>query len=106
MFDVDRAVQQILEGNSILGVLGNSYIKLVNEKFKDGDTPKSLDDNATYEIIKVGFADNKDSDMGSMCGADAKLVLKNCRYEEMVPGDGMWFKRGVHTYGYSVKKKD
>jgi len=73
--------------------------------FKDGDTPKAIDDNETYEVIKVSLDDNKDANMGFMSGKDAKSILKDCKYEEMVPGDGMWYKRGVSTYGYTLKKK-
>lgn len=73
--------------------------------FKDGDTPRVLDDNATYEVTKISLDDSKDANYGTMNGADAKLIIKGCKYEEIVPGDGMWYKSGVSNYAYDIKRK-
>ena len=38
-----------------------------------------------------------------MSGVDAKQMLKDYQYEEMVPGDGMWFrKNGRASFGYEI----
>ena len=69
--------------------------------FRDGDTPKVLVDNKYYRVDKV-TADSIIS-AGTMCGLDVKAVIKGFHFEEMVPGDGMWYKNSV-KYAYSVEE--
>ena len=72
-------------------------------KFKEGDTPKTLDKKGRYKVQKIALDDSKDSDYGEMSGEDAAGVLKGFRYEEPIPGDGMWYKNGA-SYAFDVKR--
>ena len=73
--------------------------------FKDGDTPKVLDKNATYKVEKISIGRGKDENYGNLQGSDVIPLLKGFHYEEMVPGDGMWYKDGV-KYGFSVTRTE
>lgn len=77
----------------------------IKETFSNGDTPKSLSDTSYYTVKKIALDDSKDADYGSMIGSDAKLVLKGFHYEELFPGEGMWYSDKIKTYGFDVKLK-
>lgn len=72
------------------------------QAFKNGDTPKVLNDSATYRVKKISVGKSSDSDYGNLRGEDAKGVLKGFHYEELFAGQGMWYKDGV-GYGFDVK---
>lgn len=73
-------------------------------KFKDGDTPKVLDDGASYRVKQISSAEGKDKDYGYMSGKEAKEIIKGFHYEELFPGEGMWYKNGV-KYAYDIVKR-
>jgi hypothetical protein len=75
-----------------------------NKKFKDGDTPKVIDIKAIYTMKKIALDDSKDADYGQLSGTDVKDMLKGFHYEELFPGEGMWYKTGVN-YGYDIRRK-
>lgn len=72
--------------------------------FKNGDTASALKDTASYRVVR----ENRNGtyrDYGVMTGADAKQMLKDYQYEELVPGDGMWYRKGGRVaFGYSVEE--
>ena len=96
--DTKQKDRQIAENEKQADVLNDSNM------FKDGDTPKSIDSKATYHIKKISLDDSKDSDYGKNSGEDTKAILKGFHYEEIIPGEGMWYKNGA-TYAFDVKKE-
>ena len=87
-----------------MGGRGNSGTRNYRSPFKDGDTPKTLDRDGYYKITKISEYENiPDEDYGTMIGSDAQLVLKGFHYEEILEGDGMWYKRGA-SYGFDVRR--
>ena len=63
---------------------------------------KKEDVNKKYKVTRISLDGNKDSDFGVLTGAELKSVLKGFHFEDVIPGDGMWFKTGL-KYGFDVK---
>ncbi len=57
--------------------------------------------NKNYRVWK--YNNNSDSDLGILTGEDVKKLLKGYKYEELLPGMGMWYSEGGRI-AYDVKE--
>lgn len=84
--------------------MGSVGITTARAGFRDGDTASVLQDKVLYRITREN-RNGSSRDYGTMTGADAKIMLKDYQYEELVPGDGMWLRKGGRaSFAYYVEE--